>query len=321
MVISALKPAKVLSSIFSPSGGSFMLPEIDKFQKWLRRRNPHASTSIHYVSDVSLFFVWINISPQAINVQEIDRYIEHSRAIGHCIATVNRRLAALHSFYDFLAMASDEPVKNPVIPYRHYIRQCDPLPRDVEDAVLEKLFAVIHHPRDRAMFTLMLRCGLRVSEVRTLTLNDLYLQPTPGSLPRLWLHGKGDKERIMYLSSQPLAILQQWLKVRPVVEDQAVFLNRFREQLTVTGIQFRLAQYCRIAGVWVTCHQFRHTLGRHLTEARTPVTSIQRLFGHARLRTTEIYLHVSNMQVQADYEAAMQQVTRRLRLEMPGGAQ
>jgi site-specific recombinase XerD len=320
MVISALKPAKVLSSNFSPSGGPFMLPEIVKFQKWLRRRNPHASTSIHYVSDVNLFFAWINLSPQAIIVQEIDRYIEHSRAIGHSIATVNRRLASLHSFYEFLAMESDAPVKNPVIPYRHYIRQCDPLPRDVEDAVLEKLFAVIHHPRDRAMFTLMLRCGLRVSEVRTLTMNDLYLQPTPGSLPRLWIHGKGDKERIMYLSSQPRAILQQWLKVRPVVEDQAVFLNRFDQQLTVTGIQFRLAQYCRTAGVWVTCHQFRHTLGRHLTEARTPVTSIQRLFGHARLRTTEIYLHVSNMQVQADYEAAMQQVTRRLQLEMPGGA-
>jgi len=62
--------------------------------------------------------------------------------------------------------------------------------------------------------------------------------------------------------------------------------------------------------LWVTCHQFRHTLGRHLTEVRVPVTSIQRLFGHARLRSTEVYLHISDTQVQADYEAAMQVITQ-----------
>lgn len=298
-----------------------MLPEVQQFQKWLRRRSPHASTHIHYTSDVELFFDWAAQPPTAITLHEIDDYIEHCRALGHSIATINRRLAALRSFFNFLAMESDEAPANPVIPYRHYIRHGEQLPRDVEDATLQQLFAVIEQPRDRAMFTLMLRCGLRVSEVRQLTLKDLSLQPTPGSLPRLWLTGKGDKQRVMYLSAQPLAILQQWLKIRPVVQDQAVFLNRFGKQLTVTGIQGRLAHYCRAAGVWVTCHQFRHTLGRHLTETRTPVTSIQWLFGHARLRTTEIYLHVSNAQVQADYDAAMQQVVKRLPLNLPGGEQ
>jgi integrase len=85
----------------------------------------------------------------------------------------------------------------------------------------------------------------------------------------------------------------------------------------VTGIQSRLARYCRAAGLWATCHQLRHTFGRHLAEARMPVTSIQRLLGHARLRTTQTYIHLSDRQVQEDYEAAMAQI--QARLLQPGG--
>lgn len=80
----------------------------------------------------------------------------------------------------------------------------------------------------------------------------------------------------------------------------------------MTGIQDRLAKYCREAGLWVTCHQFRHTFGRHLTEARLPVTTIQRLMGHSCLRTTEVYLHISDSQLQDDYDAAMNIVSYRL---------
>jgi site-specific recombinase XerC len=102
-----------------------------------------------------------------------------------------------------------------------------------------------------------------------------------------------------------------WLAVRPAAEDQALFLNRFGHRFTVTGIQDRLAHYCRQAGVWITCHQLRHTFGRHMVEGRMPVTSLQRLLGHARIRTTQVYMHISDRQVQADYEAAMVQVGRR----------
>jgi site-specific recombinase XerD len=93
-----------------------------------------------------------------------------------------------------------------------------------------------------------------------------------------------------------------------------VFLNRFGQRLSVTGIQDRLAGYCRRAGVWITCHQLRHTFGRHLTEARVPVPTLQRLLGHARLRTTEIYLHISDPQIQQDYDLAMEEVMRKLPL-------
>lgn len=86
--------------------------------------------------------------------------------------------------------------------------------------------------------------------------------------------------------------------------------------MSVTGIQDRLAGYCHKAGLWMTCHQFRHTFGRHLTEARVPVPSIQRLFGHARLKSTEVYLHISDAQAQEDYLAAMNEIMKSLPLEV-----
>jgi integrase len=261
---------------------------------------------------LQLFFAWLGKPPNQVRVADVDRFIDYAHGQHHAFTTINRRLAALRSFFHFLTIELENAPKNPVIPRRHFIPIGQQLPRDIEDPLVERLFAVICGPRDRAMFLLMLRCGLRVGEVRSLSLADLYLEPTLGSLPRLWLHGKGGKQRVVYLSPQPLAALRVWLAVRPASLDPAVFLNRFERRLTVTGIQKRLAGYCREAGMWVTCHQLRHTFGRHLTEARVPVTTIQRLLGHSRLRTTEVYLHISDAQVQEDYLAAMQIVSRRL---------
>jgi len=296
-----------------------MLAEVVRFSKWLRRRSPHATTVIHYTNDLELFFAWADKAFDAITLHDIDAYIEHAQALGHAVATINRRLAAIRAFYAFLSLESDTPPANPVLPKRHFIRQGRRLPRDVEDAVLARLFAIITAPRDRAMFLLMLRCGLRVGEVRSLSLSDLYLQPTAGQLPRLWVSGKGDTRRVVYLSAQAERALRAWLDARPVADSQAVFLNRFGRPLTVTGIQDRLARYCREAEVWLTCHQLRHTFARHLVEAGMPVTSIQKLLGHARLRTTQVYLHISDPQVQADYQAAMAYLAQRFAAE--GGGQ
>jgi site-specific recombinase XerD len=292
-----------------------MLSEIQQFQKWLRRKAPGSSTHIHYTNDLQQFFDWASKPIGEITVRDVDAFIEHCQAQDHAVATINRRLAALRSLYQFLAMMEDHAPANPVRPKRHFIRQGQRLPRDVQDHDLEKLFAVINSPRDRAIFLLMLRCGLRVGEIRHLSLNDLYLYSVPTSLPRLWLHGKGGKERIVYLSSQALQALEEWLQVRPQAPDPAVFLNRFGKRLTVTGIQLQLAGYCERAGVWITCHQFRHTFGRHMVEARVPVTTVQKLLGHAHLRTTEVYLHISDQQAQKDYETAMEQVMERLSLD------
>ena len=292
-----------------------MVAEIVTFQQWLRRRSHHASTPIHYHSDVELFFTWYHAQDDAaqdgakplaaITAGDIDAYIEHCQAQGHTTATINRRLAALRTFYRFLDLTTANAPRSPVLPQRHTIRQGRRLPRDVEDEVIATLFAHIDSLRDRSLFLLMLRCGLRVGEVRNLSLGDLSLHAAANQLPRLWVRGKGGHERVVYLSNQALAALEAWLAVRPETGSAAVFLNRFGRRFTVTGIQYLLASYCHEAGIWLTCHQLRHTFARHLVEAGVPVTTIQRLLGHVRLRTTEGYLHISDQQTQADYQAAM----------------
>lgn len=292
-----------------------MLSEVEEFQKWLRRKAPQSSTHIHYASDLKKFFAWASKPSREVTVRDVDAFIEHFQEVGHAIATINRRLAAIRSFYKFLAMMYEDAPANPVRPKRHFIRQGQRLPRDVQDGDLEKLFSVIMRPRDRAMFLLMLRCGLRVGEVRNLSMDDLYLYSIQGSLPRLWLHGKGGKERVVYLSNQAMIALENWLERHPKESEKAIFINRSGKRITVTGIQLLLAAYCKKADIWVTCHQLRHTFGRHLVEARVPVTTIQKLLGHARLRTTQNYLYIADSQVQDDYEAAMEQIMERIALE------
>jgi site-specific recombinase XerD len=293
-----------------------MLPEVVRFNKWLRRRSPHATTSVEYTKDLRLFFDWVSKPPDEITLRDVDAFIEHCQTdLGHAIATVNRRLAAIRSFYHFLDIESDDAPPNPVLPKRHFVQQGRHLPRDVQDADIARLFAVIDSVRDRAMYLLMLRCGLRVAEVRDLSMGDLYLRPTSNSLPRLWVRGKNDSQRVVYLSPQALAALQAWLDVRPKVADDAVFLSRFDTRLQVNSIQVSLGRYCRKAGVWITCHQLRHTFGRHLVEAGMPATTLQQLLGHARIRTTQLYIHISNRKVQADYEAAMAKVVEQFSLE------
>lgn len=289
-----------------------MLSEVVRFQHWLHRKYPHTSTPRHYLNDVKLFFNWVDKPVADVTLHDVDSYIETCQQRGHRSSTINRRLAAIKALYTFLEIDQEDAPKNPVLAKRHFIRRGRALPRDARDEEVTALFAQITSPRDRAMFMLMLRCGLRVGEVRNLSMNHLYLYSNLGRLPRVLVHGKGNIQRTAYLSSQVYCALIDWLATRPAVPSQAVFLNRFNKRLTVTGIQYRLEKYCHQAGIWITCHQLRHTFGRHMTEARLPITSIQKLMGHAQLRATEVYLHISDAQVQEDYVSAIDIVTQRI---------
>jgi site-specific recombinase XerD len=177
-----------------------MFPHAQRFEKWLRRRSPHTATPTHYLNDLKLFFAWAGKPPEAITLHDVDAYLDHCRRLGHAVTTINQRLAALRTFYHFLQTETDAAPPNPVLPRRHVIRQGRRLPRDARDADLARLFAVITAPRDQAMFLLMLRCGLRVGEVRQLSLNNLCFQP-----PRLRVCGKGRT-----LCALPISLPRLW---------------------------------------------------------------------------------------------------------------
>jgi integrase/recombinase XerD len=280
-----------------------MYPELTQFKNWLKCQFPSSSVSVHYSSDLALFFSNIKKSPSDITPQDVDRYISHSQRQGHRSSTINRRLSALRTFDYFLSIVCDSPSVCPVLP-RHRLRKSHPLPRGVSDSEIETLFTRIDSSRDKAIFLLMLDCGLRVGEVHHLLIDEIFFE----NPPHLIVHGKGGKQRIVYLSTPAQEALQGWLTSRPVSNDRAVFISEHGKRLSVAGIQYLLSGYCKKAGIKLTAHQLRHTFGSRMAEVKLPLTSLQSLLGHKSVRTTQIYVHLSNVHLQTEYNRAISQV-------------
>ena len=286
----------------------FPKQEIDGFEKYWRRRKPGSSTAVHYASDVRIFFKWKNgRKPDSINVHDVDGFIEFQQSLGRAPATIRRRLIALRMFFDYLAYICEQQIANPVVAQRHYVDKGQRLPRDIRQEDLEKLFVAIgDHQRDSAIFTLMLHTGLRVGEVVNLRLADVFLHED--RKPHLRVNGKGQRERVVYLSVAVAQLLNEYLLGRSPQSGKRVFLNRRGKPITITGIQLQLAKYCHQANTWVTCHQLRHTFACRMIAAGVPVTSVQKMLGHASLRTTQLYVQIADTQVERDYHIGIQRV-------------
>jgi site-specific recombinase XerD len=188
-----------------------------------------------------------------------------------------------------------------VLPRRHGLTERRRLPRPVRQEDLDKFLAVIDDRRDRAMFLLMLRCGLRISEVAELLLANLFLDEPR---PRIVASGKGSKERSVYVSPQAERALRAYLAERPRFPSDYVFLSYLGDGMTPTAVHKRLMVYRKRAGVHLTAHQLRHSFANDLLTADVPVTSIQKLLGHRWLETTQVYVEANDRQVRDDYYAA-----------------
>lgn len=285
-----------------------MLDHITRFVNHCRRRNPHARTWRDYQYDLTQFAALIGErDPATITIQDIDAFVIHQAERGLQPATINRRLAALTSFFVYLS-DEDPYIVCPVLPHRHKLRQRMRLPRPVAQREVERFFEAIESDggdnlvRDRAMFLLMLRCGLRIAEVASLTLGQLFLHESP---PRLVVAGKWSKERSAYLSPHTEAALKAWLDQRPVVACDAVFLSYQLAGLSTTAIHKRLMRYRDSADITLTAHQLRHTFANDLVSADVPVTTIQKLLGHRWLDTTQTYIAANDKQVQRHFYAAI----------------
>lgn len=282
-----------------------MLAEIERFVNWVRRRSPNAHTWRDYRCDLNFFVACVGERPPGeITFRDIDRFISQQSEKGFKPTTINRRLASIAALYAFL-MPEDEELACPVFPRRHHLREPQRLPRPVPEAELRAFFAVIEDARDLAIFTLMLRCGLRIGEAAQLQLADLYLEE---DFPRLVVQGKGSRQRVVYLSPQAVRVLRAYLAVRPAATSEFVFLSYQLQGLSTHAIHMRLVHYRQQAGLHLTAHRLRHSFANDLLNADVPVTSIQKLLGHRWIETTQTYVSANDKQVQADYYAACQKL-------------
>jgi site-specific recombinase XerD len=288
---------------------------MQRFIQYVGQRYPTSSTATHYQNDLEQFGRVVDKAPRAVTRAEVSQFVSVELAEDLSPATVNRRLASLSSFFEFLAdEAGDDHWANPVVWRWHRVRQGRHLPRDLSEAVARQFWpAVCLGPvRDQAIVALMLDAGLRVREVTALRVQDFDAALQPAELCSLRVRGKGDKERRVWLATETAALVHSWLAQRPAVVDEALFITRRGRGFSVRGIQDRVKHYTRRAGLQpdqVSCHRLRHTFARRMAEARMPLPSLSHWLGHSQLKTTQIYIDGANPDVQGDYQAAIDRLS------------
>jgi site-specific recombinase XerD len=198
---------------------------------------------------------------------------------------------------------------NPVKP-SHILRRGRTLPKALSQEHIEQLFAHIHVAMDRTLFLLMLRCGLRVSEVVHLKVRDIDWTQQALRIEQ----GKGRKDRRVYLSADAVASLHECVQRRPSgVPGDAVFWNQKRPSrpLSAKAIQKKMARYAKAAGIMASCHSLRHTFASNLLEQGAEIVSIRELLGHASITSSERYAKASNQKVKQEYVRTMKKVLQR----------
>lgn len=283
---------------------------IINYRRFLKRRNYSRYTVRNYMSTLKNFVLWVDVPIEKVNNKIILSFIDHLFDKRLQPKTINCYLDSIRSFYDYLINEEEAHIAQPV-KGGYTLRLSRPLPRHLRDEEVPKLFNVITSCRDRAMFMMMLRCGLRVEEVANLTLGALDLRRSQFFV----YEGKGLKDRVIYLSHDAAQALIDYLKSRPDSRIKRVFLvekGRYRgKAISVRGIQKRMEQYAKEAGLNVFCHQLRHTMATQLLNADADLVVIQDLLGHSRIKTTQRYCQVSNTKVQRDYYKAIKTVISR----------
>lgn len=284
--------------------------DIEQFECYLQRRFPQRRTALDYVCDIHQFAAFCTKPWREVSVHDIDAFVDAQRATLKG-TTVRRRVAALKTFFDFLAEERDDlQWPNPVHFKRHAGKPAQRLPRDLSNAAVLRLWEQITSPRDRAWFVLLLRAGLRVGELVSLQRGDVLAAATPQEPARLRVRGKGDKERLVLLCAEAYTPLQEWLRTRPEAAETFIFVNHRGQPLTPSGVEWLLRGYAQQAQVSVTPHQLRHTFARQLTEAGMPITSLSKLLGHSQVSTTQIYTAGADPALQQAYQTAMSQLGR-----------
>jgi integrase/recombinase XerD len=229
---------------------------------------------------------------------------------GYSDTTRARKVASAKSLFNFLTeegIIAKNPTENMSSPR---VGRSLPEALTVED--IDRLLAAAyrnHTPeavRDQAMLELLYATGMRVSELVSLDMEDINLGD---GFVRCF--GKGSKERIIPVHPKAIAVIKEYVeKARPLIATRrtgyALFLNRRGERLTRQGFWLILKGYARLAGIAarITPHTLRHSFATHLLRGGAPLRHVQELLGHASITTTQVYTHLTNEHVRAEYDKA-----------------
>lgn len=224
-------------------------------------------------------------------------HAEHER--GGKIGTRNCRLAAIRSFFNFVATKDPGSIAQCVeilnIPIKRgpVSEPCYLDPAEVTAILAQPDRSTLEGMRDHALLSFLYNSGARIQEALDLC-PDAVRFDSPSCVR---LTGKGRKERICPLWPETVILLQKLLERQPRAPNQRLFINRYGEPLSASGVRFKLAAYVKAAAETsptlrdkhVTPHAFRHATAVHLISAGVDVTVIRSWLGHVSLDTTNHY--------------------------------
>ena len=258
-----------------------------------------------YCHDVNLFLQYLesqNISTEVndINQDTIENFFAYLYDLNIGASSQTRILSGLKSFYRFL-LQENLTTKDPTALITSPSRGRH-LPEVLSYPEIQKMIDSIdlslpNGHRNKAMIEVMYGCGLRVSELISLQISDIYR-----SDGFLRIFGKGSKERLVPIGDSSLKILFQYIegarlhvKPKPKYTD-TVFLNSRGTGLTRQTVFLLVKELAEKNGIKksISPHTFRHSFATHLLEGGANLLAVQQMLGHASVSTTEIYTHISD---------------------------
>lgn len=265
------------------------------------QRNFSANTLAAYANDIGKLLAFLEAEdkdPVTAQLSDLQAFAASLHDIGICPRSQCRILSGVRTFYHYLLVdgyVDDDPTELLESP-----RIGEHLPEVLTLEEVDRLQQAIdlskwEGQRNKAIIEVLYSCGLRVSELVTLKLSDLYLDEQ-----FLRVTGKGQKTRLVPISPVAIKQLQLWfvdrnaMNIKPGEEDY-VFLNRRGAHLTRTMILIIIKRLGQEAGIAKTIspHTLRHSFATSLLEGGADLRSIQAMLGHESIGTTEIYTHIS----------------------------
>lgn len=217
---------------------------------------------------------------------------------GYAGSTRRRRTASTRSLFAFLKR--DDYVDNNVAETLNLPKAEHKQPRVLSEREYRELLRTCaHQARDGAIIELLLQTGIRLSELSRLTLKDLELpariQSNPGTVGVLHVGGgKRRRDRYVALNYKACWALTAYLKIRPDVEDDHVFISKFGKPLGPRAFQNIVKRYLDEAGIEdASVHTLRHTFATHHVAKGTSLRTVQEALGHADLKTTSVYVSLA----------------------------
>lgn len=267
---------------------------------------------VHFNLTSSKDFKDINISNLSLDVikkielNDIHAFLAYLTTTYHSkAATRARKVSSIRVFFNYLSQKANLIEKNPAQNLETpKIEKRMPKYLTLDDS--KKLLTVTsdeerNKERDYAIITLFLNCGLRLSELVGININDISFDDA-----KMTVIGKGNKERTIYLNKACLQAINSYLEVRPKIgikpsSIKALFLSERKERIGKRTVQYVVDKELRRAGLDTkkySTHKLRHTAATLMYQyGNVDIRALQELLGHESISTTEIYTHVANEQV------------------------